>query len=194
MFLETFKFENMYLNDYVKYVLGDHLSLRNNDILGTCKIRDLDSEEKVMFLDFFDLNIITNIICGDRAVLNLKTYHSRNYKFKRSSNSFTVCFLRNKEEKYGEILEFYSYNKEIFVKISEFTVYSDLKSFLPESTGYFYTTLMNNLLNRFFKIVGYQSSNKITLIKGIDIKCKCIVFDNSEYVFITPVSYEYEHD
>jgi hypothetical protein len=90
-------------------------------------------------------------------------------------------------------LEFFNLNGEVFAKINEFIVTSDLRDVFPVSTGYFYSVLTNNVLNRFYKLI-VSTSNTIRVIFGRDITCKCIVFNNNNKLTITPVIYEYEHD
>jgi hypothetical protein len=187
--MDDYNFKNAFLNDFVKKTLDKNLNYDNNELLGNCKSRYLDSSEKEFFKDLVD----HEIICSHRAILNHRTYHSKNYKLKRDSNSYTIRFFQNNEEKFGEILEFLNINGKIFAKVNEFIISSDLNNFFPKSSGYFYSILMTKVLIRFYKLI-ISTSPQISFIKGSDIVCKCIVFSNDNQLILTPIIYEYEHD
>lgn len=192
-FIRDYSFKNINLQDFVRKTLNKGFNYENDELIGRTKTRELDIIEKQFFTNKNYKIVSTEVTCSERAFLNFKTYHSKNYKFRRDSNSFTVRFVENQEEKFGEILEFFNLNGEVFVKINEFIVTSDLRDVFPVSTGYFYSVLTNNVLNRFYKLI-VSTSNTIRVIFGRDITCKCIVFNNNNKLTITPVIYEYEHD
>ena len=118
----------------------------------------------------FNIIIDHEVVCSSRISINCSVYHSLNYKYKRNSNSYTVCFTMNNKDYYGEILEFFSLQlpnqHDLFAKVRVFKLISDSNVY-PISRCFFYDKLINNgLLSRFFKVISTNiTENNLDLIK-----------------------------
>ena len=139
----------------------------------------------------FGITNQTYSITGSRFSNQIQMFHSKSYRKKKNSNSYTIEFSENGSYHYGEILEFFELNSEFYALVNTFKI---CKTNLPLSNSYFYDVIKNkNLFDRFFTSV---NTNEVTLdiILCKNITYKCIVVRNTIGQFITKIKYEYEHD
>jgi hypothetical protein len=161
-----------------------------NEILGLIS-KKLPTDIREILYRKFALNV-TNVLTGSRYSDRL-LLHSKSYNRKQTSNSYTISFSENGCTKYGEILEFYEIENEIYALIN---VFKRCKMNLPVSyTSFLYDILKKQgLLERFFCCVN-TSDVSLDIILCRNISHKCIVVKNSNHdEYITDVKYEYEHD
>ena len=169
------------------------------ELLNPTQRQNLSPIEINILRNKFNIIIDHEVVCSSRISINCSVYHSLNYKYKRNSNSYTVCFTMNNKDYYGEILEFFSLQlpnqHDLFAKVRVFKLISDSNVY-PFSSGYFYDKLINNgLLSRFFKVISTNiTENNLDLIKCSSIKHKCLVIKTGAHNFISPLVYEFEHD
>ena len=135
---------------------------------------------------------LAHIIVADRMSLNGQVFWSKNYARKGNSDSFTIFFLFQQKEAYGEILEFLEIDNSFYCFVLKFNSFENSSHILSKEDGYFYDVSYKILFNRFFKL--YEISNDIILINVNNILSKCIKVKNGSFNFITKISYEFEHD
>ena len=109
-----------------------------NKILGLIS-KKLPTDIREILNRKFALNV-TNVLTGSRYSDRL-LLHSKSYNRKQTSNSYTISFSENGCTKYGEILEFYEIENEIYALIN---VFKRCKMNLPVSyTSFLYDILCN---------------------------------------------------
>lgn len=126
------------------------------------------------------------VTIADRLCVNGSIYWTRNYASRTSSDSFTICFLFNQREYYGQILEFFQIDKSFFCFVSKFNVL-DSSAILPKINSYFCEVSCNILFDRFFKLI--EISDEILLVNCNNILHRCIFVNNGNLNFITKVAY-----
>ena len=161
-----------------------------NEILEP-KNKQLSTEIRNILNKKFSFNV-PNVLSGSRYSYRL-FLHSKSYNRKQTSNSYTVSFNENGCTKYGEILEFYEIENEVYAVIN---VFKKCKMNLPVyHSSFLYEILKKNgLIERFFCCINRKDIT-LDIILCKNISNKCIVVKNSHHnEYITEVKYEYEHD
>ena len=92
--------------------------------------------------------------------------------------------------KYADIEYYLEINNKYFAFINLHNK-KDSLSILPESSGYFYN-IVRSYFSEFYKVIEF--TNEFNLIEAGSIINKCIIINNNEYIFLTELSYEFEHD
>jgi hypothetical protein len=143
-----------------------------------------------------------------RAIFNSTVYHSINYNQKKNSNSYTVNFLHNKLESFGEISFFMEFEQSIYCFINKFEMEDNVMDVLPvpgvinstlpgsetqEESNYFYNST-GKLLSRFFTVSTEKHKTHLVLVPARDVKYKCVVVDVNNCRFFSRVKYEFQHD
>lgn len=163
---------------------------KSNRLIGTVKKRKLfDFKLKIIKYEFkLDSN---EALIGVKLFAKGKTYHSKMYSRKANCNSYTISYLTNNEKCYGEIDYILEINSDIYACINKFSLELNLRDFSPKSYGFFYD-IVNNNIDRYFKLVMF--SNEIEIIKIDCILNKCIVINNNGHLILSELVYEFEHD
>ena len=158
-------------------------------ILQPLSLRKLDHDELNLFKEKFDLELKENLVLtSDRLLKNNKVYHSINYTRKGKTNNYTICFLQNNKECYGEALKFFEFNQRHLVLIKKMYENDDSTELNKYFLNEFLKFVNRESLDFFFKYL--SNKTKVKLIDSSKIICKCLRIEN----FITKIEYDFEHD
>jgi hypothetical protein len=198
--LEEQNFNSKELFDFSYTVAHNqtHSNRKDDQLLPNFNLRNVDSLYRLTFLDYFGLDPnLKNLeyLTAFRALINSVVFHSLEYNRRQNSNSYTVNFLKNGSDCFGEIQFFFLFETKVFCLINEFIVEPNARHILKESSGYFYDVTLD-LFNRFYRIVTKKNHGKknYVIIDSINIKYKCMVVLADDYYFITKLKYDFEHD
>lgn len=165
-------------------------SQTKNSLLAPFKRRKLSNEEKRLF-KAANIQVEQEILVSSRCILNYEVFHSKKYDRRGNSNSYTICFSYENNERYGEIDEFFRCGTSLMCKVKMFEQKADFE--LPSIPRVFqqYVNLKN-----FSKYFQYFSDEKYTytLIDCKYILCKALKIYGSKYQFLSKLVYSFEHD
>lgn len=187
------KFEEITIRDpNLAHFLSNKLSLNNNKettIFGTIQNILVDNRERKIFLEKFNLDV-NYVLKSDRLYIKNKLYHSKSYSRKGKSNSYSISYEINNIKYYADIEYFLEINNKIYAFIKKHNIISNL-DVLPISTGFFYETVKKYIFN-YFKIIEYTENFDIIEISSIHNRC--VIVDNKKNLFVSEITYEFEHD
>lgn len=186
------KYEQLDIRDTnLSHFLSNKITIKNKEtcVYGTIENILIDNVIKKILLDKY--NIDKSYVCkSDRLYIKNKLYHSKSYSRRGKSNSYTISYQIEKIKHFGDIEYFLEVDNKIFAMINKHKIVNNL-NVLPISSGFFYEIAKNNFY-KYYNIIEY--TNTLDLI---DINCilnRCIIIDNKKNIFITELTYEFEHD
>jgi hypothetical protein len=179
--------ENNNLNAFISKKFNVNINDKNNSLIGGL-LRNLNNEESYLLKFNFNINNKDALI-SERFQMNNKILHSKSYKRKGNSNSYSISYLLDNELKYADIEYFLEIDNKYYAFITRHTLINNY--ILPESTGFFYD-MAKKYFSYFFKAIRY--SNNIDIIECESILNRCIIIENKDDIFLTELKYEFEHD
>ena len=179
--------ENNNLNAFISKKFNVNINDKNNSLIGGL-LRNLNNEESYLLKFNFNINNKDALI-SERFQMNNKILHSKSYKRRGNSNSYSISYLLDNELKYADIEYFLEIDNKYYAFITRQTLINNY--ILPESTGFFYD-MAKKYFSYFFKAIRY--SNNIDIIECESILNRCIIIENKDDIFLTELKYEFEHD
>jgi hypothetical protein len=163
-------------------------------LVGSVNLKKLSSDEKNILSNKFRVNC-DMASCGNRVSIKSQIFHSLNYKEKGSSNSYTISYISNDEIKYGKIHYFLEYDNCIYCIVNTLKFLDTPKDILPESSGFFYEIVFNNLF-KFYKLVSNEiEEDIIDIIKCNQLRNRCFIVENEKRQnFLCEIPTFYKHD
>lgn len=131
-------------------------------------------------------------LTGEKCWIKKKLYHSFNYKKKGNSNSYSISFLNNNIEEFGDIQKFIEFEANFYAIVK---VYKnlDIVNALPSCPLLFQSFVTPAEIENFYKVVNMEVFD-FKLINCDNFLYRCLVIDNGKNTFFSRLVYEFEHD
>lgn len=127
-----------------------------NDLLPPFTKKYFEQKELDILSSKFKISV-NDAIFSERVNIENIVYHSKNYRRKKSSNSYTICYGENFDFKYAELKEFFELSESVYAVINPFQVRS-IDDFLPEYGHGFSMKNLNCYLNDFISMLLFKMS------------------------------------
>jgi hypothetical protein len=115
--MESEKFQNVQIKDFKSktYFKFSSHNTSVNSLQPPFKRLNISNVYLPCFVKYFNLSVFSEtVLTSTKIVLNKSVFHSKLYERKGNSNSYTVCFERNKTEFFGDI-EFFEFKGDFFL-------------------------------------------------------------------------------
>jgi hypothetical protein len=158
--------------------------------------RDSLTEKEFLLIMEIDENSSNLFEVSNRCYVNNQLYHSLSYTRKGSIDSYTVCFINNKNEHFGKVIKYVLVNKNIYAIIEKYHINKNFDDFPPISK-ILGNTINTKRIKDFFLKYYYCFDENRPILKLVPISCivcKCLIVYSKTCSFFTKIAYNFEHD
>lgn len=196
--LVDLNFKNKDLDNFVwskTEFLGYKKHKIENELIAPFQKKYLNKNELELFEKKYNINVSNSpVLTSTRCKINNQIYHSIDYRRKGNTNSYSVFFFDNDQEKIGNIHNFVEIDGKIYVFIKEFETLSNIDILLPKSLDIRFSQFINNdSFQKYFKFLD-KTRTELNLIETKFVNKRAILIENKHRLFCSKLVYDFEHD
>ena len=181
------------LHDYASAILERTKTRSVNELIGPFNRIILPLKFAELFANKFQQNFKTyEFLTSEKCYINKKLFHSFNYKRKGNLNSYSICFLYENREHFGDILTFVDFQNNLYGILKVYKIL-DINLVLPKCPALFESFITPVELETYYQLIDINSF-VYKLINCNFFLHKCFVINNGKNIFYSKLSYDFEHD